>query len=114
MQRRDKRQCKDVREWQETWIYCCVAFITDESLCAGLMCSCAHQTPSRKLDVGFLCNVCVHVTTCAYKYGVCISGSRQHEPQNRKERPTNREADNSMLPFKLTSDMWAGIPFSIY
>ena len=94
---RDKRQCRDVREWQETWNYCCVAFITDESLCVGLMCSCAHQTPPRKLDVGFLCNACVHVTTCAYKYVVYISGSRQHEAQNRKERPINREADNCML-----------------
>ncbi len=61
VEKRDKRQCKDVREWQETWIYCCVAFITDEGLCARLMCSCAHQTPSGKLDVVFLCNPCVYV-----------------------------------------------------
>lgn len=71
VERRDKSQRRDVREWQETWIYCCVAFITDEGFCARLMCSCAHHTPLRKLgNVGFLCNACVYVATCAYKYGV--------------------------------------------
>lgn len=60
-----KYKVKDVSEWQETWIRCCVAFISDESLCARLICSCAHQALSRKLDVGFCYNARVYVTTCA-------------------------------------------------
>lgn len=98
---RDKRQYKHVREWQEIWIYCCVTFITDEGLCARRRCSCAHQTPSRKRDMGFLFNACVYVNTCAYKYGIQISGSRQHREQRCKKgeegRCTQRETDNCML-----------------
>lgn len=54
MERRGKRQYTDVREWQETWIYCCFTFITNESLCAQQTCSCVKKTWCRVFSLMFL------------------------------------------------------------
>lgn len=54
---------QDMREWQETWIYCCV--ITDESLCA---------------------RQCAGLCSCNYMWGLKFQGQNSTKHQKRKKR----------------------------
>lgn len=85
VEKRDKRQSKDVKGVAgDLDLLLCYICYWSKLLCTADVQLCSSNT-FKNVYVGFLFNACVYVTTCAYKYGVQISGSRRHKMKRKGE-----------------------------